>query len=92
MEAIQSFSPNTIQWRRALHRFHGCLKLRIVIGLALGEYVEVWIIADLLAFNVLGSFQKTCAQATLATLRSRLVPNASARPNEARKTTPAKPD
>jgi hypothetical protein len=54
------------------------LKLRIVIGWALGEYVEVSIIADLLAFNVLGPFQETCAQATLA-----------ARPNDARKTTPA---
>jgi H+-transporting ATPase len=50
----------------------------IVLQLFLGEYVEAAIIAVLLVFNaVLGFFQETRAQATLAALKTRLALNAS---------------
>jgi len=54
------------------------LEAAIVLELALGKYVEGSIIAALLVFNaVLGLFQESRAQATLAALKSRLALNAS---------------
>ena len=56
------------------------LEAAIVLELALGKYVEGSIIAALLVFNaVLGLFQESRAQATLAALKSRLALNASVR-------------
>ena len=54
------------------------LEAAIVLQLVLGKYVEACIIAGLLVFNaVLGLFQESRAQATLAALKSRLALNAS---------------
>jgi H+-transporting ATPase len=54
------------------------LEAAIVLQLVLGKYVEAGIIAGLLVFNaVLGLFQESRAQATLAALKSRLALNAS---------------
>jgi H+-transporting ATPase len=56
---------------------------------ALGKYVEAAIIAALLVFNaVLGLFQESRAQATLAALKSRLALNASVRRDGTWKTLP----
>jgi H+-transporting ATPase len=58
--------------------------------LILGKYVEAAIIAALLVFNaVLGFFQESRAQATLAALKSRLAPSASVRRDNAWKTVAA---
>src|ERR1700728_2228220 len=66
------------------------LEAAIVLELVLGKYVEGAIIAALLVFNaVLGLFQESRAQATLAALKSRLALNASVRRDEAWKTVPA---
>src|SRR5579864_6581359 len=66
------------------------LEAAIVLELALGKYVEAAIIAALLIFNaVLGLFQESRAQATLAALKSRLALNASVRRDGAWKTIPA---
>jgi H+-transporting ATPase len=55
------------------------LEAAIVLELVLGKYVEASIIATLLVFNaVLGWFQESRAQATLAALKSRLALTASA--------------
>jgi len=55
------------------------LEAAIVLELVLGKYVEASIIAVLLLFNaVLGWFQESRAQATLAALKSRLALTASA--------------
>ena len=57
------------------------LEAAIVLQLVLGKYVEAGIIAGLLVFNaVLGLFQESRAQATLAALKSRLALNASVLP------------
>lgn len=54
------------------------LEAAIVLQLVLGKFVEAGIIAGLLVFNaVLGLFQESRAQATLAALKSRLALNAS---------------
>jgi len=54
------------------------LEAAIVLEGALGNFVEAAIIAGLLVFNaVLGLFQESRAQATLAALKSRLALNAS---------------
>ena len=54
------------------------LEAAIVLQLVLGKYLEAGIIAGLLVFNaVLGLFQESRAQATLAALKSRLALNAS---------------
>ncbi len=66
------------------------LEAAIVLELALGKHIEAAIIAALLVFNaVLGLFQESRAQATLAALRSRLALNASVRRDGEWKTTPA---
>jgi magnesium-transporting ATPase (P-type) len=66
------------------------LEAAIVLELALGKYVEAAIIAGLLAFNaVLGLFQESRAQATLAALKSRLALNASVRRDSVWKAIPA---
>jgi len=80
--------------RRALEKFWApvpwMLEAAIVLELALGKYVEGAIIAALLVFNaVLGLFQESRAQATLAALKSRLALNASVRRDGAWKTVPA---
>jgi len=66
------------------------LEAAIVLELVLGKYVEAAIIAALLIFNaLLGLFQESRAQATLAALKSRLALNASVRRDGAWKTIPA---
>jgi H+-transporting ATPase len=80
--------------RRAAHKFWApvpwMLEAAIVLELALGKYVEATIITALLAFNaVLGLFQESRAQATLAALKSRLALNATVRRDDAWKTIPA---
>jgi len=79
--------------RRALHKFWApvpwMLEAAVLLELALGKYVEAAIIAALLVFNaVLGLFQESRAQATLAALRSRLALNASVRRDGIWKTIP----
>src|ERR1700733_9132315 len=80
--------------RRALHKFWApvpwMLEAAVALELGLGKYVEAAIIAALLAFNaVLGLFQESRAQATLAALKSRLALNASVRRDGGWKTIPA---
>jgi H+-transporting ATPase len=66
------------------------LESAIVLEVALGKYVEGAIIALLLAFNAaLGFLQEGRAQATLASLKSRLALNASVRRDNAWTTVPA---
>ncbi len=66
------------------------LEAAIALELVLGKYVESGIIALLLIFNaVLGFFQESRAQATLAALKSRLAFNASVRRDNVWKTVPA---
>ena len=66
------------------------LEAAIALELALGKYVEGGIIALLLIFNaLLGFFQESRAQATLAALKSRLALNASVRRDNVWKTVPA---
>ena len=60
------------------------LEAAIVLEFALGKYVEAAIIALLLIFNaLLGFFQESRAQATLAALKSRLALSASVRRDNA---------
>jgi len=80
--------------RRALGKFWApvpwMLEAAIVLELVLGKSVEAAIIAALLMFNaVLGFFQESRAQATLAALKSRLALNASVRRDGTWKTIPA---
>ncbi len=80
--------------RMALEKFWApvpwMLEAAILLELTLGKYVESAIIAGLLVFNAaLGLFQESRAQATLATLKSRLALNASVRRDGAWKTVPA---
>jgi H+-transporting ATPase len=70
--------------RSALSKFWSpvpwMLEAAIVLEVALGKYIEAAIIVVLLVFNaVLGFFQESRAQATLAALKSRLALNASVR-------------
>jgi H+-transporting ATPase len=66
------------------------LEAAIALELVLGKYVEAAIIALLLIFNaVLGFFQESRAQATLAALKSRLALNAAVRRDSVWKTIPA---
>jgi len=66
------------------------LEAAIGLELILGKYVEAAIIALLLIFNaLLGFFQESRAQATLAALKSRLALNASVRRDNVWKTVPA---
>jgi H+-transporting ATPase len=66
------------------------LEAAIGLELVLGKYVEAVIIALLLIFNaVLGFFQESRAQATLAALKSRLALSASVRRDNVWKTVPA---
>jgi H+-transporting ATPase len=66
------------------------LEAAIALELILGKYVEAAIIAALLVFNaVLGFFQESRAQATLAALKSRLALSASVRRDNAWKTVAA---
>ena len=97
---LTKFGPNTMPdtalhpLRMALEKFWApvpwMLEAAIVLELALGKYVEAAIIAGLLAFNaVLGLFQESRAQATLAALKSRLALNASVRRDSVWKAIPA---
>src|SRR3984885_618605 len=77
--------------RRALHKFWApvpwMLEAAVALELGLGKYVEAAVIAALLVFNaVLGLFQESRAQATLAALKSRLALNACVRRDGAWKT------
>jgi H+-transporting ATPase len=79
---------------RALHKVWApvpwMLEAAILLELALGKYLEAAIITALLIFNaVLGFFQESRAQATLAALNSRLALNADVRRDGAWKTIPA---
>jgi H+-transporting ATPase len=66
------------------------LEAAIALELILGKYVEAAIIALLLIFNaLLGFFQESRAQATLAALKSRLALTASVRRDNVWKTVPA---
>jgi H+-transporting ATPase len=87
---LQKFGPNAVPdtadhpLRRALTKFWApvpwMLEAAIILEVALGKYVEAAIIALLLVFNAaLGFFQEGRAQATLATLQSRLALNAPVR-------------
>jgi H+-transporting ATPase len=80
--------------RRAFAKFWApvpwMLEAAIVLELILGKYVEAVIIALLLVFNaLLGFFQESRAQTTLAALKSRLALNASVRRDNVWKTVPA---
>ena len=86
---LTKFGPNAMPdtsvhpLRMALEKFWApvpwMLEAAIVLELVLGKYVEASIIATLLVFNaVLGWFQESRAQATLAALKSRLALTASA--------------
>jgi H+-transporting ATPase len=80
--------------RRAFEKFWApvpwMLEAAIALELLLGKDVEGAIIAVLLVFNaVLGFFQESHAQATLAALKSRLALNASVRRDDAWKTVAA---
>ncbi len=97
---LKQFGTNTMPdtsmhpLRMALEKFWApvpwMLEAAIVLELVLGKYVEAGIIAGLLAFNaVLGLFQESRAQATLAALKSRLALNASVRRDGAWKILPA---
>jgi H+-transporting ATPase len=77
--------------RRALHKFWApvpwMLEAAVALELGLGKYLEAAIIAALLIFNaVLGLFQESRAQTTLAALKSRLALNAVVRRDSAWKT------
>ncbi len=66
------------------------LEAAIVLELVLGKYVEAAVMALLLVFNaVLGLFQESRAQATLAALKSRLALTASVKRDGVWKTVPA---
>ncbi len=97
---LAKFGPNAMPdtalhpFRLALEKFWApvpwMLEAAIVLQLVLGKYVEAAIIAGLLVFNaVLGLFQESRAQATLAALKSRLALNASVRRDGAWQTVPA---
>ena len=86
---LTKFGPNAMPdtsvhpLRMALEKFWApvpwMLEAAIVLELVLGKYIEASIIAALLVFNaVLGWFQESRAQATLAALKSRLALTASA--------------
>jgi H+-transporting ATPase len=88
------FGPNTMPdtafhpLRLALEKFRApvpwMLEAAIILELVLGKYIEAAIIALLLVFNaVLGLFQESRAQATLAALKSRLALTASVRRDSA---------
>ncbi|NPT35392.1 HAD-IC family P-type ATPase [Paraburkholderia xenovorans] len=69
-------------WRMMLGKFWApvpwMLEAAVVLQCVLGRFVEAGIIAGLLVFNaILGVFQESRAQATLAALKSRLAMNAS---------------
>src|ERR1700733_92848 len=77
--------------RSALHKFWApvpwMLEAAIALELGLGKYLEAAIIAALLIFNaVLGLFQESRAQTTLAALKSRLALNAVVRRDSAWRT------
>jgi H+-transporting ATPase len=97
---LKKFGPNAMPdtalhpMRRAIEKFWApvpwMLEAAIVLELVLGKYVEAGIIAFLLVFNaVLGLFQESRAQATLAALKSRLALTASIKRDGVWKTAPA---
>jgi H+-transporting ATPase len=97
---VEKFGPNAMPdtgvhpLRMALEKFWApvpwMLEAAVLLELVLGKYVEAAIIAALLVFNaVLGLFQESRAQATLAALKSRLALNASVRRDGMWKIAPA---
>lgn len=100
LRRLEQFGPNTTPdtsmhpFRIALEKFWApvpwMLEAAIVLEITLGKFVEASIIAALLVFNaVLGLFQESRAQATLAALKSRLALTASVRRDGIWKTVPA---
>ena len=97
---FKEFGPNTMPdsaphpLRMAFDKFWApvpwMLEAAIALELVLGKYVEAAIIVVLLTFNaVLGFFQESRAQATLAALKSRLALSASVQRDRVWKTVPA---
>ena len=97
---IEASGPNAMPdtsahpFRMALEKFWApvpwMLEAAIVLEAVLGKYVEAAIIAGLLVFNaLLGLFQESGAQATLAALKSKLALNASVLRDGKWKTIPA---
>jgi H+-transporting ATPase len=97
---LEKFGPNAVPdtsmhpLRMAFEKFWApvpwMLEAAIVLEMVLAKYVEASIIAALLVFNaVLGLFQESRAQATLAALKSRLALTASVRRDGTWKTVPA---
>ncbi len=97
---LEKFGPNAVPdtsmhpLRMALEKFWApvpwLLEAAILLEVALGKIVEAAIIASLLVFNaLLGLFQESRAQATLAALKSRLALSASVRRDDAWRTVPA---
>ncbi len=97
---LKQFGPNAMPdtavhpLRSALSKFWSpvpwMLEAAIVLEMGLGKYIEAAIIMVLLVFNaVLGFFQESRAQATLAALKSRLALNASVRRGGVWKIAPA---
>src|ERR1700677_4325924 len=97
---LNKYGPNAMPdtnvhpLRVALEKFWApvpwMLEAAIVFELVLGKYVEAAIIALLLVFNaVLGLFQESRAQATLAALKSRLALTASVKRDGVWKIVPA---
>ena len=87
---LEKFGPNAMPdtsqhpLLMALRKFWApvpwMLEAAIVLQIGLGKFVEAAIIAGLLLFNaVLGLFQESRAQATIAALKSRLALSASVR-------------
>jgi H+-transporting ATPase len=85
---LATFGPNAMPetnihpLRMALEKFWApvpwMLEAAVVLEFFLGAYVQAAVIAGLIVFNAaLGLFQESRAQATLATLKSRLAMNAS---------------
>ena len=87
---LEKFGPNALPdttvhpLRRAMSKLWApvpwMLEAAIVLQVVLGDYAEATIVAGLLVFNaVLGLFQESRAEATLAALKSRLALTASVR-------------
>src|ERR1039458_2984317 len=99
-DRLAKFGPNAMPdtsmhpLRMALEKFWApvpwMLEAAIVLEAVLGKYVEAAIIAGLLVFNaLLGLFQESGAQATLAALKSKLALDASVLRDGKWKTIPA---
>jgi H+-transporting ATPase len=84
---LAEFGPNAVPerappaWRMFLAKFWTpvawMLEAAAILQIALGQPVEAWVIAGLLAFNAcLGFFHESRATAALAALKKQLAPSA----------------